>query len=275
MDVVLACTWYPRGELARLRKFLPLLRATYAGICLVLPPEAEIAPGVFDAIKDLGFEIAPTVAGREAGHQVPLLAVNTPDWSWGRHRALELAQELPAGHIQYADLDRLLRWVETRPEEWRETLELIPAQDCLVVGRSELAYRTHPRALVQTESISNRVVSFLVGRAMDVSAGSKGFSWQAVQFLMANCKPGRALGTDGEWPVLLHRAGFKINYVAVDGLDWESADRFRNRAADSLSQSSAAEAYDADPENWERRTQVALEIVQSALEANGKVLERI
>jgi hypothetical protein len=129
--------------------------------------------------------------------------------------------------------------------------------------------------LIQTEAISNRIVSYLVGKAMDVSAGSKGFSRKAAEFLIANSQPGHALGTDGEWPVLLARAGFTIEYVAVDGLDWESADRYRERAADAHSQRSAAEAYDADPANWEHRVQVALEIVRAAQEANEKTLERI
>jgi hypothetical protein len=186
--------------------------------------------------------------------------------------ALKLALETEADHIHYADMDRLLRWVETRPDEWRQTLRAIWEADCLIVGRSEQAYETHPKALIQTEQISNRVVSALVGQPMDVSAGSKGFSRRAVKFLMANTEPGRAMGTDGEWTVLLHRAGFRVEYLAVDGLDWESADRYQEQAADGARQRQMAVEYDVDASNWAARVQVALEITQAALDADQRTL---
>jgi hypothetical protein len=117
--------------------------------------------------------------------------------------------------------------------------------DCLVIGTDDAC--SHPRALVETEAISNLVTSYLVGQPMDVSAGSKGFSRTAVQFLMAHCQPGKALGADADWLVTLYRGGFAIDYLAVDGLDWESADRFQEQAADDHSQSQAAQAYDREP----------------------------
>jgi len=149
-------------------------------------------------------------------------------------------------------------------------LEAIRQQDFLIIGRSAASYQTHPQALIQTEAISNQVVSFLAGQRMDVSAGSKGFSRQAAEYLVANCEPGHALGTDAEWPLVLKRAGFKVCYVTVDGLDWESADRYRQKAADQLSQREAAENYDADPENWAMRVGVAMEIVQMGIRTVGK-----
>ena len=90
---------------------------------------------------------------------------------------------------------------------------------------------------------------------------------------MANCTPGKAFGTDAEWLVLLKRAGFEIDTLAVDGLDWESADRFLERAADPQDQLQAAEVYDADPQNWFKRVRVAMEIIQSGLEAEERYLE--
>lgn len=121
--------------------------------------------------------------------------------------------------------------------------------------------------MLLTEAISNRVVSEILGQPMDVSAGSKGFSRRAVEFLVGNTQPGRALGTDAEWPILLKRSGFRVDYLVVDGLDWESADRYREQAADPEDQRLAAEQVDADPASWEWRVRVAGEIVEVALEA--------
>ena len=252
MTIALATAWRPRGELTRFINLLPHLQNAYSGIAVSLPPEAD--EKVVKHLQELP----------------PVKVVITPDWSSGRYLALQHALEIDCTHIQYADFDRLLRWIETRPQEWQQTLEIIQQHDCLIIGRSAASYQTHPQALIQTEAISNLVVSYLAGQAMDVSAGSKGFSREAAEYILANCEPGHALGTDAEWPLVLSRAGFQVNYVTVDGLDWESADRFQKTAADQHSQKKAAEDYDADPENWAKRVGVAMEIVQLGINTVGR-----
>ncbi len=258
MTVALAATWNPRGELARLRRLRPLFEEAYAGVAICFPPAAD--PRVVRQARE---EIP-------APGCIPWIWVESPDWSWGRYLALKTALALPASHVQYADLDRLLRWMETREAEWRSFVGRICQCDCLIAGRTPAAYATHPQCLVQTEAISNRVISSLLGREMDVSAGSKGFSREAAGWIIAHSSPGRSLGTDGEWPVLARRAGFRVDYIEVDGLDWESADRYREQAAGPEDQRQAADVVDADPQNWARRVAVAREIVEAGLEANHR-----
>jgi hypothetical protein len=255
MTVTLAATYNPRGEIRRLQRLYPQLQAVYSYIVISLPPwttDEDLA--VLDAFP--GVQMALNV-----------------EWSHGRYTALKVALESDNLAIHYADMDRLLRWVETRPEEWQQTVRTVEQSDYLVIGRIEAAYATHPQALIETEQISNAVVSHLVGQALDVSAGSKGFSRRAVEFLMANSAPGRALGADGEWTVLLHRGGYRVDYLEVDGLDWESADRYQTQAADGNRQRQLAEEYDMEAENWAARVQVALEITQAALDAMQRTLE--
>jgi len=263
MGVYLAATWDPRGELVRLERLQPILNELYCGMVVIIPPGA--GPEVREGLQALGFQ-----AERPEGapdERARLRYVAAPDWSWGRYLALQKALSGGAGSLQYADLDRLLRWAETRPQELRAAVENIRGRDCLIFGRSAAAYQTHPQCLVRTEAISNRVVSYLLGRSMDVSAGSKAFSRRAAEFILANSRPGRALGTDAEWPLLLYRGGFRIDYQEVDGLDWESADRYQAAAAGSDGQRRAAEAVDRDPASWARRVEVALEIVESGLDS--------
>jgi hypothetical protein len=249
MTVALATAWRPRGEMARFQRLLPTLQEVYPTISISLPP---------DAPRELSLSL----------HALPgLFIVQTEDWSWGRHLSLSSALESEMEHIHYTDFDRLLRWVETRPDEWRAVVEKLKQADCLIIGRTPEAYDTHPQALIRTEAISNSVTSFLVGKQMDVSAGSKGFSRSAVEYLLKASPPGRALGTDAEWPVLLHKAGYLIDYLEVEGLDWESADRYQNWAAGAEGQRKAALAYDADPKNWADRVEVAREIVELGIEA--------
>lgn len=253
MTLSLGCAWRPRGELSRFTKHLAVLNDVYAHIAISLPPDADRE--IVRALEALGVCIPVT-----------------QDWSHGRHAALQKALESSADFVHYVDFDRLLHWVETRPNEWREIVAKIPTTDCLIVGRTERAYQTHPQALVQTEAISNAVVSHLLGRKMDVSAGSKAFSRRAAEYLMEHSVPGRALGTDSEWTLLLHHAGFRIDYVQVEGLEWESADHFSEAVADEIAQKRAAEAYDADPKHWAHRVEIAMEIVQSALDAETHVI---
>lgn len=255
MTLVLATAWKPRGELARFRKLLPVLNEDCLAIAVSLPPGTD--PGLVQNLK----------SGRQ------ILTTVTADWAHGRYEAMRLALETSASHILYVDFDRLLRWAEKQPDEWRQIARLVEGEDCVVIGRTPQAYATHPRSLVETEAISNEVVSYLVGQTMDVSAGCKGFSRRAAEFLLVNSVPGRALGTDGEWPVLLRRAGYVIKYKTVDGLDWESADRYQEEAADILRQRRQAEAYDQDARHWQRRVEVAAEIVTCALEAFQKNID--
>ncbi|MFQ5616744.1 MAG: hypothetical protein ACE5GO_09860, partial [Anaerolineales bacterium] len=206
MSVSLATAWNPRGEIHRFERLLPTLAAAYSGLAVSVPPFARRED--IDRLRAL------------IGDGL----IVTEDWSHGRHAAMQKALEYPCTHVHYVDADRLLRWVETCPEEWQRVVEDVSRAECLVIGRTEAAWETHPQALRQTERISNAIFSHLLGQELDLSAGSKGFSRVATEFILANSRPGRALGTDSEWIVLAHRAGFRVETLLVDGLDWEIAD---------------------------------------------------
>jgi hypothetical protein len=254
MRVILAATWHPRGELPRILRLLPQLAQVYCGVAVTFPPGTP--DGLVEELKH--------AVDR---YGLPNCLLVTGDWSDGRHLALKIALELAGEHVHYVDFDRLLRWVETREQEWRQAVERLAMSDCLVIGRTPAAYATHPQALVQTELISNRVVSHLLGLPVDVSAGSKGFSRQAAEFLAAKSPPGRAMGTDADWPIRLMRGGYRVDYIEVDGLDWEIPDQHQDQAADVQRQRTLAAEYDADPAHWARRAAVALEIVESAFDS--------
>lgn len=259
--LVLATTWNPRGELSRFERLLPALLDIYNHITISFPPIAN------SSVTEL------FTGSKYASHQHISVAINQ-EWSWGRYTALKLALDTNADHIQYGDMDRMLRWIETRKDEFHSVAKQILGADCLIIGRTESAYHSHPDALIKTEAISNRVVSYFLKRDMDVSAGSKGFSRRAAEFIIANCSPGHALGTDSEWPIVLSRAGFRIDYQVADGLTWESADRYQERAASAQEQIDAAIDYDSNPENWAYRVSVADEIVQTAIESSRRPLDR-
>jgi hypothetical protein len=253
MSITLACTWRPHGELARLERLRPALAEIYARMVVSVP--ADTTPDVVHTLEtDLQIAVSRDADPRSA-----------------RHAALQQALETAAGHIHYADLDRALHWVETRPAEMREVAAAIQTTECLIIGRTPAAVETHPQSMQQTEAIVNAVGSYLLGQPVDLGGGSRGFSRRAVEFLLAHSRA-RILGTDAEWPILLHRAGFPCGYRAVDGLEWETADRYQDQAANLDAQHRLAEQIDADPARWAWRVLYAREIVEAALEAMSREL---
>lgn len=249
MTVALASPWNPRGEFSRFERLQPLLASAYSHLVITLPPQAD--PEI--------------VAALEAMPQVKPIV--TPQWPVGRYLALKAALETGVDFIHYVDFDRLLRWSETRPDEWRQTVQIVTQHDYLVIGRTAQAWATHPRALQETEAVSNSVFSNLLGQDLDLSAGSKGFSQAAASAITANALPDRPMGADAEWTVLAHRTGFVVDMLRVDGLDWESADRYQTTAANGDAQKAAAARYDEDPANWSMRVGVAAEIVEAGFAA--------
>jgi hypothetical protein len=238
-----------------LQRLYSQLQAAYAHIIISLPPTA--APD----------EIA----------QITLLPVTrvivNEDWSKGRYVALQSAYETGADHIHYADLDRLIRWVETRPDEWQHILERLQQSDCLVIGRTEAAWATHPQVMIQVEKVINSAFSYLLGQALDFGAGSKSFSRKAVGVILANTQPRNALGTDVEWPIVLHRAGFQVEGILVDGLDWEIPDQYQDRAADRNRQQEIAVQYDADLKHWKHRVNDTVNVFDAGLNALQRELQ--
>jgi hypothetical protein len=77
---------------------------------------------------------------------------------------------------------------------------------------------------------------------------------------------------DAAWAVLLHRAGFDICGMTVDGLDWETADRNRDQAADAETQRQLAHQYDQDAGRWAIRVEIARKIIKAGIAALHKPL---
>jgi 2-polyprenyl-3-methyl-5-hydroxy-6-metoxy-1,4-benzoquinol methylase len=262
MNIVLAVSWYPRGELPRFVQLLPKLLEQYTQVVIsLIPREGNSVVPEFEAGK---FAFYPNLA----------FYINDMQAN-GRYMALKKALEYPADFIHYADMDRLLRWVETRPDEWREIVKRIPEHEVIIFGRTASALATHPQALLSTEQISNQVVSNFLNTEMDVSAGSKSFSREATQYLVEHGSQEDSIGSDAEWPILLKRAGFHLTYIPVEGLDWETADHFREHAASPAEQVQAAESYDMNPTHWRHRVEIAGKIIQSALAVNNRKLPEV
>ncbi|MGN6699866.1 MAG: hypothetical protein ACTHMR_17070, partial [Thermomicrobiales bacterium] len=137
----------------------------------------------------------------------------------------EAATYAPAVHL--CDCDRLLHWHHYFSDELTAVLARIPQTDLLLLGRTERAWATHPAQQIETEQLANRVVSRIFGADVDICSGSRGLSRRAIDYLAAHSRE-RSVGTDGEWPVLLLRAGgLRWDQLLTEGLEFETADRYQ------------------------------------------------
>lgn len=252
MSVALACTWRPRAEGMRWQRLGSQLGRLYQGIIVVVPTDADLEQ----------------VQALPATLDIEMHGASRP--SCQRYEALQHAWRSGADSIHCVDGDRLLHWAETRFNELCAAVATVQQSECLILGRSERALATHPRVLRETEAIVNAVGSHLLRQPVDLGGGSRGFSRSAAQSVLRHAIPENF--ADGEWPVLAQRCGFRVSTLAVDGLDWETPDHFRQQAADPKWQRQVADQHDQDPERWARRTQTALRIVQEALAAAERPL---
>ena len=215
MTVILAATWEPRGELGRLKRMADELSELYTRMIVVMPP--SIDEGIVTELAALS----------------EIEAVTSVDWYGGRHHAVRIALDKQADAIHYCDLDRLIHWLECYPDELCEVVTRIGEADCLITGRTERAWSTHPRCMAETEPIFSMVFSYLLDIKADFGAGSMGLSRRAAEYVIAN-----------------------------GSAEWESADRYRDAAADEETRVRLAVEMDQDAAAWKHRAYVAHEITR-------------
>jgi hypothetical protein len=251
-NIALASTWHPRGETQRLARAWRRISETFRAVSIVVPPDAPCA------------QLADEVGA------APQQFFPAPDWSRGRYEALRLAVDSGAAAIEYVDMDHLLRWIETRQDEWHKATGTAAHTPFLVIGRSPQAYWTYPLAIRETERPINRLFSRIYGQEMDLCAATRGMSRDVAGMLLRESSSVATFGVDTEWPAIVFRRGVGLAYLEADGLDWESADQYQDTAADAARQSQLAALYDREPENWSFRVRAAEGMIWSGLAALGR-----
>jgi len=251
-DIALAATWHPRGETQRLARAWKRISETFRAVSVVVPSDAPCA--------QLADEVG---AARQQ-------FFSATDWTRARYEALRLAVDSGAAAIEYVDMDHLLRWLETRPDEWHKLTGTAARTPFLVVGRSRQAYSTYPLAIRETERPINRLFSRIFGQEMDLCAATRGMSRDVAGMVLRESSSDATFGVDTEWPAIAFRRGVGLAYVEADGLDWESADQYQDTAADAARQSQLAALYDREPENWSFRVRAAEGMIRSGLAALGR-----
>jgi hypothetical protein len=182
-----------------------------------------------------------------------------------RRGALALALELGAPYILLCDFDRALHWAERYPDELARVVGRAGERDFTVLGRTPRAFDSHPRNQRDTEAIVNNVYATVGGHAWDVTAAARALSRRAAAAILAGC-PDESIGTDVSWPLFVAReSGFTLDYIAAEGLEFETADRHAGEVAAAGGLERWIARLDADPRRWAQRLEIARIEVEAAL----------
>lgn len=182
-----------------------------------------------------------------------------------RLAALRAAGEHP--FYLMMDLDRLIHWERTFPDELRQVERGLPDYDFLVLGRTPRAFESHPHVQRETERLANAAFAATFGETWDITGGQRGLSAAAAAALAQHSRCD-TLGVDGAWPILCRHLGLKVGYRPTEGLEFETADRYAHEIA-RLGYEGWLARYINTPAQWEMRLRIAHQIARATLQAGG------
>ncbi|PFJ42578.1 hypothetical protein COL01_11505 [Bacillus thuringiensis] len=135
-----------------------------------------------------------------------------------RRESLKFVHNYSHDYYHYCDFDRLLTWILEFPDELDNFIRNIVNVDYLIIGRTQDAFSTHPEEWKVTESITNKIMSLHLGKAVDITAGSCSLSKRSIEYII---KYSSAKMTDAEWPMIIKTfTDYDIDYIEVEGLKY-------------------------------------------------------
>ncbi len=154
--------------------------------------------------------------------------------------------------IFYIDFDRLIHWIDAYPNEFIDLINNRIDVDYLHIGRTLRAFETHPLTQQKTEFIVNEIGSKVLGfsKTIDIISVCCIFTKELGEKLM-DIKNETATGFYCTWPLLFWNWATKKQYIEVEGLEWETPDRFKAEIA-NLGFNNWMNQFQS-PNEWEKR----------------------
>lgn len=174
-----------------------------------------------------------------------------------RRACIELALRCDSPSIFYIDCDAALHWAQTFPQELERCSQQIHEYDFTVFGRTQHALGTLPVHQRETEDIVNHAFTFATGLPWQLTVGARGLSRRAAQAILSGC-PDEEFTTDVSWPLYLQKVGgFSLSYLEVDGMEYETIDKYPAEVESVGGKAAWITKLDQDPANWIFRMQLA------------------
>lgn len=143
-------------------------------------------------------------------------------------KVLEFINHRNKQKIFCIDFDRLIHWVNAYPDELIDLLNENTDLEYLHIGRTKRAFDTHPFTQTKTEGIINEIGSKILGFPNTIDIISVCYIINkrlAENILRMNNKT--ATGFYSSWPIVYWNLADEKRYIEVEGLEWETPDRFR------------------------------------------------
>ncbi len=146
--------------------------------------------------------------------------------------ALEQVKEKTIQKILYIDLDRLIHWINFFPDEIANLTQRTDF-DYLHISRNARAFDTHPLTQKETEVVVNEMASKILGfeRVIDFISACFALSPLLLEKLLDD-KHETSMGFYCSWPVFCWRLAKSKLIVEVEGLEWETPDRFQDEISE-------------------------------------------
>src|SRR5712692_4830076 len=159
VSIALAMTHHdPPGRLYdQLVRNLPILTRLFSGLTLRTTHDSHQLS--LQCLADVG-----AIIDQETAED----AENGPQHGKARRAAVAHALTFQVDTVMYCDCDRVLHWAECYPDELVQVVNVIPAHDFTVLGRTARAFNTHPRIQRDTEAITNHVFAPVSGLQFDL-----------------------------------------------------------------------------------------------------------
>jgi hypothetical protein len=178
--------------------------------------------------------------------------------------ALKLSLDTTTNRIFYCDFDRALHWLKSYPEELKELVTSPPGNDYVLVGRTKRAFQTHPETQTLTEGIGNAIVSKML--SIPETRDILGTTWiltPKLAEMIIKREPRNRFGFYTEWPMTLWRSARSPLYIEVEGLEWETPDRYREEIKTQSHEKWKQDFQTAS--EWRRRTEMLKDFIDSSL----------
>lgn len=130
------------------------------------------------------------------------------------------------------DFDRWLHWLTAWPEELENLssrIERVVARQkltpwCILLGRTDRAFQTHPPVQRLPETATNRTLSLAAGKSLDAVSGAVWLSPDGRESVLA-ASIEESAATDLEWAgLILRQDAARLHGLRFEGLEWETPD---------------------------------------------------
>ena len=228
----------PRGSFASgAHSAAAVLRRTFDA--LAVNATAETSPATIAALEAVMSDVV-----------VELHAAGSIDVGTARLQAVEIALQQGCSHVLYSDVDHVLRWASTAPDELATVMDTACGSDAgmTVIGRSPEAFAREPARLQMTEGAVNRAVSLAFGveDSWDFMMAIRLLPRATAEFLVDRCRE-PSIANDVVWPLSVQRAGLVVAYQPAHGLAYRYRDDY----------GTATDTRDDNPREWIKRIQIA------------------